>query len=93
MTTEGWRPSDVIDALTLIGSVVIIIIGWTTKKYVDGRMSDLFDLIRQLTGVRDRRSHGARTERRRPAMVVRLKRRPVVRVKRGQAARRGRRAA
>lgn len=71
MNLDGWRPSDIVDVLTLIGSFVLILIGWTTKKYVDGRMSELVDLIRQLTGVRDRRGRG---ERRRPAVVVRARR-------------------
>jgi hypothetical protein len=54
-----WRPADVIDVLTLAGSVAIILIGWTTKKYVDGRMSELVDLIQLLVG-------GRRNKRRRP---------------------------
>jgi len=67
MNIAEWHPADVLAAVTLVSQVafglVLIIAMFTTKKMVDGRMSQLIDLIGRLSGVPDRRGieRGRRT--------------------------------
>lgn len=59
-----WKPADLIaagrlalDGLQLTGTIVLIVIVIFVNKNLNGRMSQIIDLVGRFSGVPDKRTH------------------------------------